>query len=222
LEDRQVGAVRDNKGGIVADATAQDGFRELCHDAKQSIATIMLLASAGEAEVEDRDQVLRRFGQIARQTRWMASLLDDVLGTEDGLGLVDVAQELEQTVKIATAGFGGTLRLLASEPVHAVASPVRLRRALANLLHNAVRAAGDAGCIQVRVVDRGRNVVVEVEDDGPGFGRIPTEHGIGLAATRRTVESFGGSLTTGASSLGGALVRVILPSVPSRPRSAAC
>ena len=217
-----MGAVRDHKGGPVAEATAQDGFRELCHDAKQSIATIMLLASAGEAEVEDRDQVLRRFSQIARQTRWMASLLDDVLSEADDLGLVDVAQELEQTSKIATAGFLGTLRLLTGEPVHAVASPVRLRRALANLLHNAVRAAGASGCVQVRVVSRGRSVVVDVEDDGPGFGRLPTEHGIGLAATRRTVESFGGVLTTGTSSLGGALARITLPAVPSRPRSAAC
>lgn len=206
----------------MAEATAQDGFRELCHDAKQSIATIMLLASAGEAEVDDRDQVLRRLNQIAKQTRWMASLLDDVLDSADDLGLVDVAHELEQTVRIATAGFVGTLRVLTSEPVHAVASPVRLRRALANLLNNAVRAAGQTGAVQVRVVSRGRSVVVDVEDDGPGFGRLPTEHGIGLAATRRTVESFGGSLATGASSLGGALVRVTLPSVPSRPRSAAC
>ena len=217
-----MGVVRDNEGGPVAEATAQDGFRELCHDAKQSIATIMLLASAGEAEVENRDQVLRRLNQITRQTRWMASLLDDVLGDADDLGLVDVALELERAVKIATAGFAGSLRLLTSEPVHAVASPVRLRRALANLLHNAVRAAGEAGCVQVRVVSRGRSVVVDVEDNGPGFGRLPTEHGIGLAATRRTVQSFGGSLTTGSSSLGGALVRVTLPSVPSRPRSAAC
>lgn len=195
----------------MTEAVAQDGFRELCHDARQSIATIMLLARAGEAEVDDRDQVLKRLGQIARQTRWMASLLDEVLVGEEDLSVVDVAEALEQAVRLSAAGFAGTLRLLTSDRPSALASPVRLRRVFANVVDNAVRAAGSEGCVQVKLAAVGRSVVVEVEDDGPGFGRIPTQHGLGLDASRRALESIGGSLQTGAGGLGGALVRLTVP-----------
>ncbi len=197
----------------MAEAAAHDGFRELCHDAKQSIATIMLLASAGEAEVDDRERVLRRLDQIAGQTRWMASLLDDVLSEDEDLGVVDVSRELEQTVNVVTAGYGGGLRLMTSTASHALGSPVLLRRAFANVIHNATRAAGHHGCVQVTLVGHGRTVVIEVEDDGPGFGNLPTEHGIGLGVTRRAIESFGGTLHIGRSGLGGALVRITLPSI---------
>ena len=196
------------------EATADDGFRELCHDAKQSLATILLLTSAGQAEVDDREQVLRRLNQIAGQTRWMASLLDDVLShSDDDIGIVDLSHLLERTVRVATAGFGGTVRLLTDGQSQAVASPRRLGRALTNIVNNAVRAAGPQGCIQIRVVTDARLVAIEVEDDGPGFGALPTVHGIGLAAARRAVASLGGSVRTGSSPLGGALVRVTLPAV---------
>lgn len=205
----------------MTEATAADGFRELCHDAKQSLATIMLLTSAGEAEVDDREQVLRRLNQIAGQTRWMASLLDDVLSAgDDDVGIVDVSPLLARTVRVATAGFGGTVRLFADGHAQVVVSPRRLGRALANIVNNAVRAAGPDGCIQIRAVTGGRFVAIEIEDDGPGFGALPTVHGIGLAAARRAVASLGGTVRTGSSGLGGALVRVSLPAVSSG--SASC
>lgn len=198
----------------MTEATADDGFRELCHDAKQSLATILLLTSAGQAEVDDREQVLRRLNQIAGQTRWMASMLEDVLSaSDDDIGIVDLAPLLERTVRVASAGFEGTVRLLADGDAQAVVSPRRLGRALTNIVNNAVRAAGSDGCIQVRLVTGGRFVAIEVEDDGPGFGALPTVHGIGLAAARRAVASLGGTVRTGASPLGGALVRVSLPAV---------
>jgi signal transduction histidine kinase len=197
----------------VTEAVAHDGFRELCHDARQSVATIMLLARAGEAEVDDRDLVLKRLAQIAGQTRWMASLLDDLLGADGDLGVVDVAEELEQAIALATAGFTGTLRLMMVERPRALTAPLALRRAFANVVDNAVRAAGSDGCVQIKLTTGGRAAVVEIEDDGPGFGRIPAVHGIGLAASRRAVESLGGSLLTGTGSLGGALVRLTLPSI---------
>ncbi|HET7356542.1 MAG TPA: sensor histidine kinase [Nocardioidaceae bacterium] len=205
----------------MTEATADEGFRELCHDAKQSLATIMLLTSAGQAEVDDREQVLRRLNEIAGQTRWMASLLEDVLSAgDDDIGIVELSPLLERTVRFATAGFAGTVRLLTDGRAQAVVSPKRLGRALTNIVNNAVRAAGPGGCIQIRLVTGGRFVAIEIEDDGPGFGELPTVHGIGLAAARRAVASLGGNVLTGSSPLGGALVRVSLPAVSSG--SASC
>jgi signal transduction histidine kinase len=58
-------------------------------------------------------------------------------------------------------------------------------------------------------------VVIDVEDDGPGFGALPTVNGIGLCSARRLVEDAGGVLETGRGGLGGALVRITLPAVPA-------
>ena len=61
------------------------------------------------------------------------------------------------------------------------------------------RAAGPAGTVTV-TVHRGTEVVrVLVEDDGPGFGHVPSGSGLGLPVTRRELEAMGGSLAAGVS-----------------------
>jgi len=55
-------------------------------------------------------------------------------------------------------------------------------------------------------------VQIVVDDDGPGFGRVPRRTGIGLTETRRELGELGGTLTTGMRSpLGGARVVLALP-----------
>lgn len=74
-----------------------------------------------------------------------------------------------------------------------------------------MRAAGRRGLVQVTVVSHSDGVVLEVEDDGPGFGALPVINGIGLRSSRRLVQRQGGRLDIGTGRLGGALVRVTLP-----------
>ncbi|SDY84579.1 hypothetical protein SAMN05661080_04785 [Modestobacter sp. DSM 44400] len=55
-------------------------------------------------------------------------------------------------------------------------------------------------------------VRVPVEDDGPGFSRIPKGSGMGLALTRRALETVGGALSVGLHSrAGGARAAISLP-----------
>jgi signal transduction histidine kinase len=89
---------------------------------------------------------------------------------------------------------------------------VTLRRCLVNVVDNAVRAAGPAGKV-VLTVRRGPEAVrIDVEDDGPGFGHVPSVSGLGLAVTRQALEAVGGSLSVGLpSGIGGARVALVLP-----------
>jgi len=95
-----------------------------------------------------------------------------------------------------------------------------LRRALENLTLNAVEWARRPGVVEVRAAQVGDELVVEIDDDGPG---VPPElrdevfrayysskgggTGIGLSLVRRVFEAHGGGIVCEASPLGGARFR---------------
>jgi signal transduction histidine kinase len=77
-----------------------------------------------------------------------------------------------------------------------------------NLLSNAIDAMPQGGSIQVRAARREGEIVVSVEDTGPGIPASIADHlfepfvtagkkngvGLGLALSRKTVVSHGGDL----------------------------
>lgn len=95
---------------------------------------------------------------------------------------------------------------------------------LVNLLVNAVAAAGDHGRVRVTASGRQRDLVLTVEDDGPG---VPVElrskllrepfttksdgHGLGLLSVRAAAQLHDGDVSYRVSELGGALFECRLP-----------
>lgn len=100
----------------------------------------------------------------------------------------------------------------------------QLRRAVANLVVNAVDAAGEGGQVELCVVAEGEHVVVEVHDSGPGFSEDAMTRlaqpfyttkqdgtGLGLFSARVCAEQHRGRLElTRSARLGGACVRLVL------------
>ena len=89
--------------------------------------------------------------------------------------------------------------------MHVSIDPDQIEQVFINLMRNAVEAAGERGGVRVRWHGNGSNVVVEVEDDGPGLARTdnlwvpffttkPHGTGIGLVLSREIVENHGGSI----------------------------
>ncbi|PLK47190.1 sensor histidine kinase [Uliginosibacterium sp. TH139] len=104
-------------------------------------------------------------------------------------------------------------------------SPLLLREAMANLLHNALEYVPRGGCVTLRTGADATQVWLEVEDDGPGippeqrgrvlerFARLPDSpgggSGLGLAIVREIVEGHQGRLILGAGADGrGLRVRI--------------
>ncbi len=54
-------------------------------------------------------------------------------------------------------------------------------------------------------------VMLAVEDDGPGFGKIPSGVGLGLSAVARNVVMYGGRMECSGGMRGGARVSLWLP-----------
>ncbi|WP_279223051.1 ATP-binding protein [Stutzerimonas kunmingensis] len=110
----------------------------------------------------------------------------------------------------------------------AEAEPQYLRRALSNLINNAMRHAESR--VQVSFTIGGQTVRLEVDDDGPGVPEADWEkvftpflrlddsrtrasggHGLGLSIVRRIIYWHGGRSQLGHSDLGGARFSLVWP-----------
>ncbi len=90
-----------------------------------------------------------------------------------------------------------------------------LWRVLSNVVDNAARAVGPAGRVEVAIL-RGKQAVIEVTDDGPGFGNGPAGMAsLGLRVAGALLASCGGQLEVAAPVAGGTQVRIVLPTQPA-------
>jgi two-component system sensor histidine kinase HydH len=101
-----------------------------------------------------------------------------------------------------------------------------LRQVLLNVIFNALDVSPRNSKIRVRagLISSGRELVLDVEDSGPGLGDRDSEElfqpfattkthgtGLGLAVSRRIINSLGGSLTLASRPEGGARCSIRIP-----------
>src|SRR5215510_7888653 len=119
---------------------------------------------------------------------------------------------VNEAVAAARLTWAGEVEIVNSrEPVFTVVPPVLLRRMVANLLSNAVRAAGPSGKVTVWVGRDLGSALLMVEDTGPGFGKIEEGLGLGLATVSRNAARHGGRLEYAAGAGCGARASLWLP-----------
>lgn len=190
-------------------ATNLDTVRALCHDLRQPLAAIQLLAGTQNGDVR------HRLDLILEQVLWLSQMVEGVIGeaAEDQPVSVDVAVLASHAVLRAQAtatchiGFEGTDRAMAT------ASPIALSRAVSCLLDNAVRAAGPHGQVTVEVRHDEAGIAILVIDDGPGLGHVPANHSLGLTITRALVSACGGSFELKPGTAVGMVAQILLPAM---------
>jgi C4-dicarboxylate-specific signal transduction histidine kinase len=199
------------------------------HDVGQPLAGIRALSSAplpagpGAEAAEELKERLRRISELSD---WMNELLCSCWATtpatrpassEGREGRADAAQVIQEVLLGAVASFTGTLRWRPSGPVTVPVDASDLRRAVANVIDNATRAAGPGGWVVVRTRRAAGRFVIDVEDSGPGFGRVAPQSCQGLAVIQRILDGCRGALEVGNGRSGGALVRLVLPIAAADP-----
>jgi signal transduction histidine kinase len=181
----------------------------IAHDLRTYLTRLRLRADF----IADEDQHVRAVADLDE----MALLLEDTLTfareatTRPGRApvAIDVSVEIAALARtrqdmgqcVAAIGDAG--------PVMACCPPLALRRMLDNLVDNAVRYAGGA---RLAAVSSGGEVVVTVEDDGPG---VPAEALSRLTEPFERLESSRGRRTGGAG-LGLAIVKALAESQGGR------
>jgi signal transduction histidine kinase len=139
---------------------------------------------------------------------------------------VDISA-LVESLGADMADLGMPVVTEASDPVTCVCRPGEIRRAVRNLIENAIRYGGEA---RVNVTRDGSDVIIKVEDKGPGipadqmqsvfepFSRIETSrsretggHGLGLTIARAVARGHGGDVTLANRAEGGLAATLRIP-----------
>jgi C4-dicarboxylate-specific signal transduction histidine kinase len=191
-------------------------LQQACHDIRQPIAGVLALAGAALSEGDLSENARDHLDQIVRLAEWQADVIEHWLWAPDEQPAktpwTDVLSVVNEAVAAQLVTWTGDLTLLwPPEPVFAGLPSVTLRCMAASLLANATRAAGPAGRVTIEASPRGAQVLLAVEDDGPGFGRLPKGLGLGLSAVASEAVEHNGKLECGRGSLGGARVSLWLP-----------
>lgn len=215
--------VEDDAAEVLLDAalirqtpTNVDTIRALCHDLRQPLATILLLAGAEGGDVR------RRLSGILDQAQWLADMVEGVIGGAAGdlPESVDVLDLVASCVLRARDSAECEVAFIGVDRAMAVVAPVALGRAVGAVLDNAARAAGPGGLVTVEVTNTDHEITIQVIDDGPGLGNVPTHNELGLIITRALVSSCGGGFDLSSGAAGGVTARIVLPG--RRSTSLAC
>jgi signal transduction histidine kinase len=206
MDSRQVAADRDAGGD-----TEAARLRRLCHDVRQYVAAGWLLADMPESEAADFPAD-RRLARLAKIFAALHDMLDTHAHvTSDCLDLVDLELAVTDCVEILSVASRITVVPAADAAVLVRVDPIRLRRVIGNLIHNAARATGESGSIVVHLGREGSMAYVEVRDDGVGFGRVPSGDGQGMGVVSSFVQASRGALEIRTGPGPGTTVRVSLP-----------
>lgn len=225
---REIAAVSRAFNQMSSDLAANERERALVlagisHDLRTPLARVRLAAemSADEslreglaADVEQMDAVIQQFLDYARFDENEAAIRIDVKA---------LVQEVAQRFRPQA----GSLALELDDVPVLQARPLLLKRALANLLDNAVKYGG--GEITVQLKQDGNKVVLAVADRGTGipaaqreavmrpFIRLETARsdatgsGLGLAIVERAARLLGGEFCLEDRAGGGLAAKLLLP-----------
>jgi signal transduction histidine kinase len=199
----------------------------MSHDLRTPLTRLRLRAEF----IEDRDQQRKMLAELEEMTAMIDATL--AFAREDAEREDARRLDLGELVASVCDDAIDANEDVTFEPAprcEILGRPSALRRAIANVVGNAVKYAGGAS---VRVAARGAEFVVEIDDDGPGipeherervfapFYRIETSRsretggtGLGLAVARSIVHAHGGDIRLADRAGGGLRVTILVPALP--------
>jgi PAS domain S-box-containing protein len=227
-----------------AERLREDILSAVSHELRTPLTSVLGFAMTLEQrrrELSDEavDQIV---DELSRGARRLDRLLVDLLDVERirrgvialNRKRIDVRELVEHAV--AACPVDGRQVGISGGPVVADVDPAKMERLVENLVLNAVKHTPQESSIVVHLESEGRNLLLAVEDDGPGipdefkeavfeiFNRGPSllsatpGAGIGLALVARLAAVHGGRAWVEDAVAGGASFRVLLPDcVPAEP-----
>lgn len=182
--------------------SVEQRVRVLLHEIRQPLAAAFAFAESARSHPDLPAAVAGSLEALVAQLTEVsgaatAALRGDAADPSDQ-DLVDVDEVLASVLAAVRVTWPGRLqRRGQTDRVLIRGSRQVLRRAVANVVDNAVRAAGAGGAVTVTVHCAPATVRILIDDDGPGFGHVPGGTGLGLVLAQNALHSLGGSLSIG-------------------------
>jgi two-component system sensor histidine kinase CpxA len=159
---------------------------------------------------KESDRLNALVGQLLQVTRAEG---DPASLRRDPVRLDELVEQLVDDSSLEAASQGCALRYDLREPVTVAGDPELLRRAVENVIRNAIRHSPRDTDVEVKLARSNGRVVVDVRDHGPGvpeealprlfdaFYRVETDRnrtsggiGLGLSIARRAIELHKGRI----------------------------
>jgi signal transduction histidine kinase len=227
-------------------AVAQSDFvSSVSHEMRTPLTTIKMYAELMEqgivVDAAKRADYLRTIRQECdRLTRLIENVLDYAATSRgrktyhfEPLRFKDLVDETLETLSAPLQAAGLKVEVSVPENLVVRADRDAMRRALINLMSNAVKYASEGRRIVIRGEDRGSSVRVTVQDFGPGippdeqrrifqpFYRIGSEltrrsvgSGLGLALVKASLQAHGGKIEVESAPGKGAAFHLTWPKEP--------
>jgi two-component system sensor histidine kinase CreC len=225
-----------------------DYVQTLTHELKSPLSAIRGAAELLHERGMPAEDRARFIGNIERETQRIQELVDRMmelaalesqrrLPNVEPVALVPLLEDCVATARAAGLARGLAVELAVVEPAWVEGEAFLLRRAIGNLLANALDFSGERGRITVALLPRGRSVDITVRDQGPGipdyaggkvfekFFSLARPHsakrstGLGLTFVKEIAELHHGRVALRNAEGGGALATLSLPRIePPPPR----
>lgn len=217
-------------------ALTQELGAVVAHEVRNPLQSVTMLADllAHEPELSERKETL---AELAAEVTLIEQVVQRLLSADGNLRLIHAPFQLKEMLERAVSlhrpralAAGLTLSLTLPEgAVQVRGDAALLRRAVENLIQNAIAVLDEDGGTQVHVglISEGEALLIAVEDDGPGVPKPLREQifksgfserrggsGLGLSVARRVVHGHGGRLEIDDSPMGGARFLITLPGAP--------
>ena len=220
--NRAFNAMQARVSRFVTDRTRM--VAAISHDLRTPLTSLRLRAEFIDDD-ETRERMVDTIDEMTRMAEATLTFARDDAAAEDSRNTDLVA--LVEAVSADFSDLGHDVTVEGPEHLYLSVRQVSLRRALRNLVENAVRYGIRA---RIRLERSVAGVVIAVDDDGPGipedkmeevfapFTRLETSRnletggvGLGLATARSVVRAHGGELTLANRPGGGLTAAIHLP-----------
>ncbi len=211
----------------------------VAHDLRTPLTRLQMAVESGLEKTEPGSAARSAFGDCLEESQRVQSTLDtllDVAEAEAGamrlkLARIDAADllgEVGELYEFLAEEKGAKLEVQAVKGLVFMGDPVRLRRALANLVDNALKYLGSGGLVLLSAELAGENILFQVRDDGVGIaledlGRIwdrlyrversrsSPGMGLGLSLVKAIAEAHGGRADVSSTIGKGSVFQLRLP-----------
>jgi len=202
----------------------------ISHDLRTPITSLRLRAEFIEDD-ETRNKILETLEDMQRMTEATLVFMREEARVEP-TRLVDLPALIESVVA-DFADLGHDATFLPSDQLSYPCRSVGLKRALRNLVENAIRYGKR---VEVELITNDSGVTIMIDDQGPGIPERDIERmfrpfvrldesrnqetggiGLGLAIARSIVKGHGGDISIQNRTEGGLRAMITLPKVPATP-----